>query len=52
MVMPIAVPRYNIEDLESFPDDGNRYELLDGILLVSPARSPTTSWCCSDSAMS
>lgn len=25
------------EDLEAFPDDGNRYELLDGYLLVSPA---------------
>jgi Uma2 family endonuclease len=40
MAMPIAVPRYSIEDLESFPDDGNRYELLDGVLLVSPAPLP------------
>lgn len=40
MAMPIAVPRYTIEDLESFPDDGNRYELLDGVLLVSPAPLP------------
>lgn len=36
MGMAIAIPRYTIEDLESFPDDGNRYELLDGILLVTP----------------
>lgn len=34
--MAIAVPRYTIEDLEDFPDDGNRYELLDGVLLVTP----------------
>jgi Uma2 family endonuclease len=40
MAMPLAVPRYTVEDLESFPDDGNRYELLDGILLVSPAPLP------------
>ncbi len=40
MAMPIAVPRYTIADLESFPHDGNRYELLDGVLLVSPAPLP------------
>lgn len=26
-----------MEDLARFPDDGNRYELLDGVLLVTPA---------------
>ncbi len=36
MVMPITVPTYTVDDLEQFPDDGNRYELLDGVLLVSP----------------
>jgi Uma2 family endonuclease len=40
MAMPIAVPRYTIADLDAFPDDGNRYELLDGVLLVSPAPLP------------
>lgn len=25
------------DDLESLPDDGHRYELIDGVLLVSPA---------------
>ncbi len=40
MAMPVVVPRYTISDLDSFPDDGNRYELLDGILLVSPGPAP------------
>jgi Uma2 family endonuclease len=37
MAMVLAVPRYTVDDLENFPDDGNRYELLDGMLLVTPA---------------
>lgn len=37
MAMPVTVPRYTLQDLDSFPDDGNRYELLDGVLLVTPA---------------
>ncbi len=36
MGMPVSVPRYTVEQLEHFPDDGNRYELLDGVLLVTP----------------
>ena len=36
MGMAIAIPRYTVDDLENFPDDGNRYELLDGMLLVTP----------------
>lgn len=28
---------YTVEDLETMPDDGRRYELVDGALLVSPA---------------
>ncbi|MDP9178733.1 MAG: Uma2 family endonuclease [Gemmatimonadota bacterium] len=35
--MAIAMPRYTVDDLERFPDDGNRYELLNGMLLVTPA---------------
>ena len=40
MGMAISVPRYTVQELASFPDDGNRYELLDGLLLVTPAPSP------------
>lgn len=36
MAMSISVPLYTVEDLEHFPDDGNRYEVLDGVLLVTP----------------
>jgi len=39
MDMVLAVPRYTLADLETLPDDGNRYELLDGLLLVTPAPS-------------
>lgn len=28
---------FTVEDLERMPDDGHRYELIDGMLLVSPA---------------
>jgi Uma2 family endonuclease len=28
---------FTVENLERMPDDGRRYELLDGVLLVSPA---------------
>ena len=40
MAMPLVVPRYTLRDLDSFPDDGSRYELLDGVLLVTPAPVP------------
>jgi Uma2 family endonuclease len=34
---PIRVPTYTTDDLRQFPHDGQRYELLNGILLVTPA---------------
>ena len=37
MGMALTIPRYTVADLEGFPDDGNRYELLDGVLLLTPA---------------
>lgn len=36
MAPPIALPQYTIADLDRFADDGMRYELLEGMLLVSP----------------
>ena len=39
MGMAISVPTYTVDDLDKFPNDGNRYELLDGMLLVTPASS-------------
>ncbi|HJP84900.1 MAG TPA: Uma2 family endonuclease [Gemmatimonadaceae bacterium] len=36
MAMAISFPLYTVDDLQHFPDDGNRYELLDGVLLVTP----------------
>ena len=37
MGMAATIPYYTVADLERFPNDGNRYELLDGVLLVTPA---------------
>ncbi len=36
MPMALLLPKFTVEDLGSFPDDGNRYELLNGLLLVTP----------------
>lgn len=38
MAMPQTTP-WTIADLERLPDDGNRYEVLDGALFVTPAPS-------------
>lgn len=35
MAMP-ALRQFTVEELEAFPADGNRYELLYGVLLVTP----------------
>jgi Uma2 family endonuclease len=37
MPLPLPFPTYTTEDLRAFPDDGCRYELLNGMLLVTPA---------------
>jgi Uma2 family endonuclease len=39
-VMTSVIPHgrpFTVDDLEGMPDDDNRYELIDGMLLVSPA---------------
>ena len=40
MPMPVTLRRFTVDELDSFPDDGNRYELLDGVLFVTPAPLP------------
>ena len=37
MVMPDTLRRYTVDEVLAFPADGNRYELVDGELLVTPA---------------
>ncbi len=37
MGMPEATRRYTVEEVLAFPSDGNRYELVHGELLVTPA---------------
>ncbi len=36
MAMPLTARRFTVDDLDTFPEDGNRYEVLEGHLLVSP----------------
>lgn len=40
MSMPNTARRWTREELLALPDDGNRYELLDGELLVTPSPAP------------
>jgi len=35
--MALTVPQYTVADLDLLPDDGNRYEVLAGTLLVTPS---------------
>ncbi|MEO6879178.1 MAG: Uma2 family endonuclease [Gemmatimonadaceae bacterium] len=35
--MPALARDWTVEDLQDFPDDGNRYEVIDGELFVTPA---------------
>ena len=39
-VMPRAGEEWTVDDLDRLPDDGLQYELLDGLLLVTPAPVP------------
>ena len=40
MLMAHATAAWTLDQLHRLPDDGNRYELLDGELFVTPAPSP------------
>ena len=37
MGMALTLPQYTIAELDLLPDDGNRYEILAGTLLVTPS---------------
>ncbi len=39
-VMPRTGEEWTVDDLDQLPDDGLQYELLDGLLLVTPAPVP------------
>ena len=39
-VMPRELAEWSVDDLGALPDDGLQYELLDGVLLVSPGPVP------------
>jgi Uma2 family endonuclease len=40
MLMPDVARRWTRQEVLDLPDDGNRYELLNGALLVTPSPSP------------
>ncbi len=46
--MTVSVPRHpgpwTIDDLYAIPDDGYRYEIADGSLLVSPLSAAGSKW--------
>lgn len=40
VAVPISIPRFTVDMLDTLPDTGHRYELLDGFLLVTPPPRP------------
>ncbi|HEX5385225.1 MAG TPA: Uma2 family endonuclease [Gemmatimonadales bacterium] len=40
MAMPWPLPTFTVDMVRALPDDGNRYELVGGVLLVTPAPAP------------
>ncbi len=40
MLMAPATTAWTLAELDRLPDDGNKYELIDGTLFVTPAPSP------------
>jgi len=43
--MSFPLRTYTVDMVRAFPDDGQRYELVEGILLVTPARAPDHPSC-------
>ena len=42
---PAAGHPFSVDELDRMPDDGRRYELLDGVLIVTPGKpSLTRKW--------
>jgi Uma2 family endonuclease len=39
MAMPLSIAPTTADELDAIPEDGNRYEIIDGTLFVSPAPS-------------
>ena len=48
MAMPAPTTEWTLEMLHALPDDGKRYELVDGELLVSPAPELAHQWLVAD----
>jgi Uma2 family endonuclease len=44
MVMPAPLQEWTAEMVRALPDDGNRYEVLDGALFVTPAPRLVHQW--------
>ena len=40
MLMALSTSAWTLAELDRLPDDGNKYELVDGALFVTPAPSP------------
>ena len=40
MAMAVTARRFTVDEVLAWPEDGNRYELVDGVLLVTPAPMP------------
>jgi len=40
MAMPLPLPTYTVDEVRAFPPDGCRYELVNGMLLVTPQPVP------------
>ena len=45
MGMPHAAERWTADQVRALPDDGQRYELIDGVLVVSPSPRPLHQEC-------